>query len=313
MAEPARLLIGKELIRLAGDHDFMVFNADTKCCGLENFGDIYPDREFGFGIAEQNYFAAAAGYAHTSGQKVIVSTFAVFASMRACEQIRTFICYPRANVTIIATHAGLSTAEDGASHISVEDLSIMRALPNMTILAPSDRAAAISAARVAVEFDGPLYIRFPKAATPDIHDAARYVLEVGKIDVVRDFGCDVVLFASGSMLYRTLQAAELLNSEGIGATVAEVHTVKPLDCDTILYLARRCGAAVSVEDNTILGGLGAAITEVLAENHPIPLKRIGIQDSFGESGEAEQLYIKHQMAVEDIIVAAKYAISKKGL
>jgi transketolase len=313
MADPARLVFGKEIFRLASDYQFAVFNADTKCCGLEGFGDYYPDREYGFGIAEQNYLAAAAGYAHTSNEKVIVSTFAVFASMRACEQIRSFVCYPKANVTIVATHAGLTTAEDGASHIAVEDLSIMRALPNLTILAPSDNVAAIAAARIAVEFSGPLYIRFPKAATPNIHEQGKYRLRLGEIVIIKEFGYDVSLFASGSMLFSTLQAAEILLLRGVKAVVAEVHTVKPLDRAMVFRLAKKTNAAVTVEDNTIIGGLGSAVVETLAECYPIPVQRIGIKDAYGESGKSVELYQKHGMLPEDIANAAMQAIEMKGM
>ena len=301
--EISRLEFGKEIIKLADKYDFTVLNADTKCCGLENFGKKYPDRCFNFGIAEQNLFAAASGVAN-AGEKVVVSTFAVFASMRACEQIRTFICYPNLNVMIIATHAGLLTGEDGATHIASEDMAILRAFPNMTIVEPSDVIAARALAEEALKFNGPLYIRFPKAATPVIHDEG-YKFEIGKGKIICDRGNDAGIIAIGAMTYKALQAAETLANEGINVKVLEINTLKPLDKAAVIDLAKKTGKIVTVEDHTIIGGLGSAVCETLSESYPVPVKRLGIQDCFGESGDPQKQYDKNNMNTQHIVAAVK--------
>lgn len=310
MNESIRLRFGKELIRLAETHDFMICNADTKSCAIENFGENYPDRDFSFGIAEQNLVAAAAGAA-LCGEKVFLATFAVFASMRACEQVRTFVCYPNVNVTILASHGGLQTGADGATHIAVEDISIMRSLPNMTVVEPSDYIAGEKLAKLAVDFKGPLYIRFPKSPTPQLHDPETYEMTIGKANLIRK-GSDVTLIASGWILSRVLEAAEQLKEKGISATVLEMHTIKPLDEEAVLAAAKETGAVVTIEDNTILGGLGSAVAEVLIEKCPVPMQRIGILDQFGESGDPEKLYAANKMTTNDIVEAACSVIRRKG-
>lgn len=309
MNKSIRLCFGKELIRLAGNNDFMICNADTKSCAIENFGEDYPERNFTFGIAEQNLVAAAAGAA-LCGEKVFLATFAVFASMRACEQVRTFVCYPNLDVTILASHGGLQTGADGATHIAVEDVSIMRSLPNMTVVEPSDYIAGEKLVQKALEFKGPLYIRFPKAPTPQIHDADTYEITIGKANQLRK-GTDVTLIASGWILTRALEAAERLSEKGISAAVVEMHTIKPLDEEAVIAAAAETGAIVTIEDNTILGGLGSAVAEVLIEKCPVPMQRIGILDQFGESGDPDQLYAKNKMTVSDIVDAACQVIARK--
>lgn len=309
MKDFSRLRFGKELIDLAAEHDFLIFNADTKSCAIENFGEKYPARNFSFGIAEQNLVAAAAGAARC-GEKVYLATFATFASMRACEQVRTFVCYPDVDVTILGSHAGLQTGSDGATHIAIEDISIMRSFPGMTVVDPSDYIAAIKLARLSVDFHKPLYIRFPKTATPQIHDES-YEMEIGKAITTVSYGNDVAIIACGWILGRALEAAEKLKEQGILATVIEMHTIKPIDSDAVINAAEKTGAIVTVEDHTILGGLGAAVAEVLAENKPVPMKRIGILDRFGVSGDPECLYKENNMTTEDIIAAAVDTIKRK--
>lgn len=304
--EIARLEFGKEIIKLAEKYDFTVLNADTKCCGLENFSKVYPERCFNFGIAEQNLFAAASGVAN-AGEKVVVSTFAVFASMRACEQIRTFICYPNLNVMIIATHAGLLTGEDGATHIASEDVAILRSFPNMTIVEPSDVVAARALAEEAIRFTGPLYIRFPKAATPIIHEDD-YKFQIGKAKILADKGNDVGIIATGAMTYKALEAADILAKEGIKGKVLEVNTIKPLDEKAVVDLAKSTGKIITVEDHTIIGGLGGAVCETLSEQYPVPVKRLGIRDVFGESGDPQKQYDKNSMNTKHIVEAAKSLI-----
>lgn len=303
-----RLCFGRELIRQAAAHDFLVFNADTKSCAIEDFGNLYPERNFTFGIAEQNLIAAAAGAA-LSGEKVFLATFAVFASMRACEQVRTFVCLPKLDVTILASHGGLQTGSDGATHIAVEDVSILRSVPNLTIVEPSDYVAAEKLVTEALNFHGPLYIRFPKAPTPQIHDAC-YNLIIGQANCICS-GNDVTLIAAGWILSRALAAADELNARGIHATVLDMHTIKPLDEDAVLRAAMSTGAIVTIEDNTILGGLGAAVAEVVSLKYPVPVKRIGILDQFGESGDPDILYEKNKMTVGDIVSAAYEVIALK--
>lgn len=309
MKKVSHMAFGQELIKVAEDHDFLVFNADTKSCGIENFGKLYPGRGFTFGIAEQNLISAASGAA-SCGNKVFLATFAVFASMRACEQVRTFLCYPNLDVTILATHGGLKTGEDGATHIALEDLGIMRSIPNLTIVEPSDFIAAEKLVHLSMDYHTPLYIRFPKAATEQIHDPEKYEMEIGKANVIRQ-GTDVTLFAMGWILSRAIEAAEELSKQNISAEVIEIHTLKPIDKDVIISSATHTGAAVTIEDHSIIGGLGSAVSEILSEKMPTPLKRIGVNDCFGESGNSDLLYEKHGMTVSDIVNAAKEIIKRK--
>lgn len=299
-----RVEFGKELMALANEYDFIILNPDTKSCGLEVFGEIYPERNFTFGIAEQNLMAAASGVA-SCGEKVFLSTFAVFASMRACEQVRTFICYPNLNVTILASHGGLSTGADGASHIAIEDIGIMRTFPNMTIVEPSDFIAAKKLVKKALDFKGPLYIRFPKISTPQIHDINNYDIEIGKGNVILDYGNDATIIVTGWLLYKVLEAAKILKDDNIFVRVIEMHTIKPIDQNLIIKAAKETKGIVTVEDHSIIGGLGSAVCEIISEYMPTKLKRIGIEDRFGESGDAEELYAKNHMTVDDIVKAVK--------
>jgi transketolase len=305
MGLATRMEFGKELIEIAKSNpEFVIFSADTKACGLENFGKLFPGREYNVGIAEQNLFGAAAGFS-ACGNKVFAITYAVFASMRACEQVRTFICYPNLDVSIISSHAGLQVGPDGATHMAIEDVSIMRSFPNMTVIQPSDAVSARAAARAAVAFKGPLYIRLHREPVPDINNEALYRFEIGKANMVRDYGNDVAILATGVMVGKSLEAANRLKECGINVKVIEIHTIKPLDETAVVEAAKATGAVITVEDHTILGGLGAAVAEVLSEQCPTKMKRIGIKDVFGESGEPEILYRYHGMAVNDIVEAAK--------
>lgn len=307
-----RMAFGQELIDIAKERtDFVVCNADTKTCGLEKFGKLYPDREFSFGIAEQNLVGGAAGLA-SCGNKVFLATFAVFASMRACEQVRTFVCYPNLNVTIIGTHAGLQVGGDGATHAAIEDVSIMRSLPNMTIVQPSDAVSARAVARAAVDFKGPLYIRLHRNPVADIYDPEEYTFEIGKSYTVADHGNDMTMIVSGILLKKALDAAEILKERGIGVKVVEMPTIKPLDRLTVLEAAQNTGAIMTIEDHTVCGGLGSAVAEVVAQEHPVPMTIVGIQDRFGESGDPELLYRDHGMDVESIVSKAEALVAKKN-
>jgi len=288
----------------------VVCNADTKACNLENFGKQYPDRDFSIGIAEQNLMGVASGLA-SCGHKVYAATFAVFTSMRACEQVRQFICYPKLNVTVIGTHVGLQVGGDGATHAAVEDIGIFRSMPNMTIVQPSDEVSARAIARASLDFEGPLYIRLHRNPEEDIHQADSYRFQLGKAHMVENHGSDATIFVSGILLGKALEAAKRLKMEGINVRVTEIHTIKPLDQEAVMQAAQETGAIVTVEDHNIIGGLGSAVAEVLAEHCPVPMKRIGIQDRFGSSGDAELLYAEHKMSVMDIVSSTKEVIARK--
>lgn len=310
---PTRIVYGSELIELAKENDnFVVFNADTKTCHLEHFEDDFPNRAFSFGIAEQNLLAAAAGMA-SCGTKVIVATYSVFLCMRACEQVRTYICQPDFDVMMIGTHAGLLTGAEGASHTAVEDISIMRSIPNMTIIEPSDSVSAKIMAREAIKFKGPLYVRLHFTPVPDIHNPDEYHFEFGKANVIKERdNAQAAFLVTGILLGKVLEAEKILEQDGISADIYEFNTIKPIDKDTVLYAAQKTGALITVEDHTILGGFGAAVAEVTAEECPTFIKRIGIQDAYGESGDPEILYQNNKMSVDDIVTAAKDIIKLKN-
>lgn len=306
-----RMAFGHELLEIAKTNEnFVVCNADTKTCGLEKFGIHFPEREFSFGIAEQNLVGGAAGLA-ACGNKVFLATFAVFASMRACEQVRTFICYPNLNVTIIGTHAGLQVGGDGATHAAIEDVSIMRSFPNMTIVQPADAIAAKALAHAAVDFTGPLYVRLHRNPVADLYDPQTYRFEWGEANLVVNHGSDMTIIVSGILLKKAVDAAALLKEQGIGVRVLDMATIKPLDKEAVIRAAKETGAIMTIEDHTILGGLGAAVAEVVVENCPVPMQRIGVQDRFAESGDPELLYRDNHMDVDSIVEKAKALIVRK--
>jgi transketolase len=305
------MAFGHELIEIAKTReDFVVCNADTKTCGLEKFGQYFPQREFSFGIAEQNLVGGAAGLA-ACGNKVFLATFAVFASMRACEQVRNFVCYPNLNVTVIGTHVGLQVGGDGATHAAIEDVAIMRSFPNMTVIQPADAIAAQAIARASVEFKGPLYIRLHRNPVADIYDPETYKFEWGKANTVVDHGSDMTMIVSGILLKKALDAAASLKEQGVGVRVLDMSTIKPLDNEAIIKAALETGAIMTIEDHTIFGGLGSAVSEVVVQNCPVPMEIVGIQDRFGESGDPELLYKDHGMDVDSIIEKAKVLVVRK--
>ncbi len=305
-----RMAFGKRLMELGKENkDFVVCSADTKACGIENFGKEYPGREFQFGIAEQTLVDGAVGLA-SCGNKVFLATFAVFAVMRACEQVRTFVAHTDLDITIIGTHTGLQVGCDGATHAAVEDVGIMRSIPNITIIQPSDARSAYSLADAALNFHHPLYVRLHRNPSPDVHDDG-YKFEIGKVYTLRDYGCDAAIISSGILTAKALEAADKLKEEGIKVKVVEVPTIKPLNKEPIVEVAKATHAVVTVEDHNIYNGLGSAIAEVLSEECPTLMKRIGIQDKFSESGDAEELYKSHHMTVEDIMAAVKKLIDAK--
>jgi transketolase len=308
--EATRFVFGKELLKIAETHDdFVVCNADTKACGIETMGDSFPSRSHSIGIAEQNLINVAAGLA-AEGYKVFACTFAVFATMRCCEQVRNFICYPKLNVTVVGTHTGLQVGEDGATHAAVEDVAIMRALPNMTIIQPADAVAARAIAHAAHQFKGPLYVRLHRNPSPVVYDES-YRFEFGKATEVLDHGNDVALISSGIMLPKALDAAKVLKEKGIGTRVIDMSTLKPLDQDAVLEVAKATNAVVTVEDHSVIGGLGSAVSQLLAGLYPCPVKSIGIPDVFSESGPSEVLYAKYHMDVSSIVAAVEQLVVGK--
>jgi transketolase len=306
-----REVYGKQLVRLGETvENLVVLEADisqsTRTC---LFAKAFPDRFFNVGVAEQNEMMIAAGLA-ASGKIPFVSTYAVFASMRACEIIRTFICYPRLNVKIAVSHAGVTPGGDGVTHQATEDIGILRTLPNMTIIMPADAYATESLVEQAARYDGPVYIRLTRNAVPIIYDS-HATFTIGKAKVLRE-GTDVSLIALGDMVSVALEAHRQLEAEGISAEVVDMHTVKPLDAEQVIRSAKRTGAIVSLEDHNIINGLGSAIAEVISEHSPAYLYRIGLRDTFAESGPYDALLKKYQMDSAAVVNAAKRAVTRKA-
>lgn len=301
---------GEALVRLGAENkDVVVLDADlSKSTKTHDFMKNYPERFFNMGIAEGNMMVTAAGLA-TVGKIPFASTFAMFATGRAFEQIRNSICYPRLNVKIAATHAGVTVGEDGGSHQSIEDIAIMRALPGMTVFVPADAVETAACVRAAAEIQGPVYIRLGRSGVPVIH-GEDFKFTPGEAITLRE-GTDVALIATGIMVSAALEAAETLSKEGISAMVVDVHTIKPLDIFAIVEAARKCGAVVTAEEHSIIGGLGSAVAETLSEHHAVPLQRVGVRDTFGESGKPAELLEHFGLTSANIVEAAKKVIAKK--
>lgn len=295
---------GKALIELGKEHeDMVVLDADLAgATKTADFKKAYPDRFFDCGIAEGNMMSIAAGIAAT-GVTPFASTFAMFAAGRAFEQIRNSIGYPHLNVKIGATHAGITVGEDGATHQCNEDIALMRTIPGMTVICPADDVEAKAAVKAAYELDGPVYLRFGRMAVPVINDTPDYKFEIGKGVVLRE-GKDVTIVATGLCVNSALEAAAILAKEGIEAKVINIHTIKPLDKELILNAAKETGKIVTVEEHSIIGGLGGAVLEALSEN-PVPVKRIGIEDTFGESGPAAKLVEKYGLDGKSVANSVK--------
>lgn len=280
----------------------VVLEADLGNATKSNaFKEVAPERYFNMGISEQDLIGTAAGFA-AAGKIPLASTFAVFATGRAFEQVRNSVCYPKLNVKICATHAGLTVGADGGSHQAIEDISLMRTLPNMTVINPADAKEAEAAVLAAIDYQGPVYIRLGRAETKDIHDDS-YHFEWGKAEVLRQ-GSDVSIFATGIMTAKALDAAETLAKQGVQAEVINVHTIKPLDEETVIASAKKTGKVVTAEEHSIIGGLGSAVAEVLARQCPTKQAFVGVQDSFGESGSPDDLLEKYGLTTEAIVKAA---------
>ncbi|MCF6413475.1 transketolase family protein [Collinsella tanakaei] len=299
---------GEALVELGAEHDdFVVLDADLAAATQTGkFKAAYPDRFFDAGIAESNMVGIAAGIA-TTGRVAFASTFAMFAAGRAFEQVRNSIGYPHLNVKIGATHAGISVGEDGATHQCNEDIALMRTIPGMTVIVPCDDVEAKAAVRAAYEMEGPVYMRFGRLAVPVVNDADSFEFEIGKGILMRE-GTDVTIVACGLMVQASLEAAEALAAKGISAEVIDMHTIKPLDEDIILESAKKTGRVLTVEEHSVIGGLGDAVCAVLAEKNPVPVKKLGVNDVFGESGPAVDLLHKYgldaggvERAVEELL------------
>ena len=288
-----RASYGEALVELGKEHDdVVVLDADLAAATKTGtFKKAFPDRFFDCGIAESNLMGVAAGIA-TTGMVPFASTFAMFAAGRAFEQVRNSIGYPHLNVKIGATHAGISVGEDGATHQCNEDIALMRTIPGMTIICPADDVEAKAAVKAAYEMDGPVYLRFGRLAVPVINDTPDYKFEIGKGVTLRE-GKDVTIVATGLCVNSALEAAELLAKDGIEAKVINIHTIKPLDEELIVTAAKETVKVVTVEEHSVIGGLGGAVCEVLGEKAPVPVKRIGVNDVFGESGPAVKLIEKY--------------------
>ena len=295
---------GNALVELGREHaDVVVLDADLAgATKTSTFKKEFPDRHFDCGIAEGNMMAVAAGIA-SMGMVPFASTFAMFAAGRAFEQVRNSIGYPHLNVKIGATHGGISVGEDGASHQCCEDFALMRSIPGMTIICPADDVEARAAVKAAYEFEGPVYLRFGRSGVPVFHDES-FKFEIGKGEVLQD-GNDIAIIATGIMVGEAVKAGEELRSQGINARVINLSTIKPLDEELILKAAEECGRIVTCEEHSIIGGLGEAVSSLLSEKLPTPVRRIGVNDEFGHSGPAAELLKDFGLSAENIVETVK--------
>ena len=303
---------GAALVSLGEKYDFLVLDADLAAATKTGaFKKSYPERFFDCGIAEGNMMSVAAGIAST-GKVVFASTFAMFASGRAFEQVRNSIGYPHLNVKIGATHAGITVGEDGATHQCNEDLALMRTIPGMTVICPADASEAYAAVEAAINYVGPVYLRFGRYAVPDLTKELfpDYKYEIGRGVTYRD-GTDVAIVATGYMVHLAMEAADMLAAEGISARVINIHTIKPLDNELIVKAAKECGAIVTAEEHTVIGGLGSAVCEAVSEICPVPVCRVGVEDEFGRSGQVPELLEIYGLTAANIAKKAKAAIAGK--
>lgn len=306
----AREAYGNALAKYGAMYDIVVLDADlSKSTKTSVFKNKFPDRFFNMGIAESDMISTAAGLA-ACGKVVFASSFAIFASGRAFEQIRNSVCYPGLNVKIGASHAGISVGEDGASHQSIEDIAIMRAIPGMTVICPADAIETDAAVKAAIRHNGPVYLRLGRLPVPIIFDEPTYEFKIGKGITLRQ-GDDVTIIATGLMLFEAVEAANQLAAQGIHARVINIHTVKPIDSDIIIKAAKETGAIVTAEEHNIIGGLGSAVAEVVCTNYPVPMKMVGIKDRFGKSGKPTELLKLYGLTADDIIEKVKYVLKNK--
>lgn len=306
-----RYAYAEAIIELAERNpDVVVLDADvSKSLGTDKFAERFPERSFNFGVAEQNMLAAAAGMAST-GLIPYASSYAVFITMRALDQVRNSIHYPSLNVKLASSHGGITPGPDGVTHQGMEDLTIMRTIPNSTVIAGADSATTKLAVWAAAEWDGPVYISFTRDPVPELYDL-NYPFEIGKAVVVREGG-DATIIAIRDMVSQALVAAARLALQGVNVRVIDCHTLKPLDAETILEAARETGTVVTAESNLANGGLGGAVAELLVENHPVPMRRIGVRDTFAESGPYHEILNKYGLSANHIADAVMEVISRRS-
>ncbi len=301
---------GSALAEFGAKYNIIVFDADlAEATKTIKFKKVYPERFFDCGIAESNMLGVAAGAA-AAGMIPFVSSFAMFAAGRAFEQIRNSVAYPQLNVKIGATHAGITVGEDGATHQCLEDLALMRTIPGMVVLNPADAVEARAAVEAAILHDGPVYMRFGRAAVPVLFDAATYSFRIGR-GVTLAEGADVTIAATGIMVEQALIARELLKNEGIDARVINCATIKPIDRDLLITAAKETGCIVTAEEHNIIGGFGSAVAEVISESCPVPVLRVGTEDVFGRSGKVPPLLEMYGLTAANIVAKAKAAIALK--
>ncbi|MEG0856098.1 MAG: transketolase family protein [Terrisporobacter sp.] len=298
---------GKALVKLGKiNEDVVVLDADlSKSTKTNDFLKAYPKRFFNMGIAEQNLVGAACGFA-AAGKIPFASTFAMFATGRAFEVIRNSACYPKLNVKICATHAGITVGEDGGSHQSVEDISLMRSIPNMTVVVPADGVEAEKMIFEAAKFEGPMYVRLGRSAVPTIF-GEDYNFEIGKGVILKE-GTDATIIACGIMVNEALIAADMLKEENINVRVINMSTIKPIDKDLIINAAKETKVIITAEEHSIIGGLGSAVSEVVCESHPVVVKKVGMNDCFGESGTPNELLEKYGLTAANIVTKVKEEI-----
>ena len=301
---------GNALAEFGDKYDFVVLDADLAAATKTGvFKKKFPERFFDCGIAEGNMMSVAAGLA-AAGKVPFASTFAMFAAGRAFEQIRNSIGYPHLNVKIGATHAGITVGEDGATHQCLEDLGTMRTIPGMAIVNPADAVEARAAVEWAINYNGPVYLRFGRLAVPVIFNKEDYKFEFGKAMTLAE-GKDVTIFATGVTVYMALEARDILAAEGISARVVNIHTIKPLDREAVIAAAKETGAIVTAEEHNVIGGLGSAVAEVVCEACPVPVVRVGVEDQFGRSGKVPALLEMYGLTPANIAAKAKAAIALK--
>ncbi len=301
---------GDALAEFGADENIVVMDADlSKSTKTANFKKVYPERFINCGIAEANMISVAAGLA-TTGKTVFASSFAMFAAGRAFEQVRNSVGYPHLNVKIGATHAGITVGEDGATHQCNEDISIMRTIPGMVVINPGDAVEARAAVYAAIKYNGPVYLRFGRLAVPVVNDEETFEFEIGKGQQLKE-GTDVTIVSTGICTAEAIKAAEELEKEGISAAIVNIHTIKPIDKEILVANAKKTGCIVTAEEHSIIGGLGSAVCEALAEECPVPVLRVGINDCFGKSGKAAELIDEFGISARFIVEKAKKAISLK--
>ena len=310
MGKATREAYGNALAKIGKENsNIIVLDADlSKSTKTDTFKKECPERFFNVGIAEQNLISVGAGLA-AAGKIPFVSSFAMFATGRAFEQIRNAVCYPKLNVKVCATHAGITVGEDGATHQNLEDIACMRVLPNMTVIVPADEKETEAVITWAANYNGPVYVRLGRAGVDDV-TADDYTFVPGKSNQLKD-GSDVTIIACGALVGPAVEASKQLEAEGISARVINMASIKPIDSEAIIKAAKETGAIVTAEEHNVLGGLGSAVSEVVVANKPVPMEFVGVQDTFGESGTPKELMEKYGLTANDIVMAAKKVVTRK--